>query len=503
MLYETGNSLYAPGFCKKAARCFLLINLTLTIMKTGVNILILLLIASVSFGQSISEVYFPQYIQGVGNFNAADDRKVPFVCRITVNGLTPNATYRYFNRFVSSPTSTSIGEGAYILVKDSGDFVRSTTATLAIAGRYGEFVTDSTGAYTGWFVNEAASSTLFRPGNSIYFRLVLNNGANGITVAHRLTAPSAVTVLNFGTDTAGGTALRTTPLRNGAPKQFILLYDNLFAQGRPVAATFIESDGTDNSIANGYAPFYADSVNGVNKAWGTIIPNNLSNGILHIAQRSLNGSLYRLYLSFNGKWPSQTWTPIDTRNATGGLDKVLVIDGKKLFIINLWLNGEETSEELITLQWSTPDEANAREYVVEKSTDGGKTFEPFTVVKATGKNPFYQLTDTRSDKAAFYRVHLVGKDDVKVSSDVLAVKGVVKINVYPNPVQNQLVMQHPQAEAGATVQLVSIDGRQLFTQNVQQGAVQTTLNVSKLIPGNYMVVFNMNGLRQSKAFIKK
>ncbi|HEY1201208.1 MAG TPA: hypothetical protein VGE79_09515, partial [Niastella sp.] len=111
-------------------------------MKTGVNILILLLIASVSFGQSISEVYFPQYIQGVGNFNAADDRKVPFVCRITVNGLTPNATYRYYNRFVSSPTSTSIGEGAYILVKDSGDFVRSTTATLAIAGRYGEFVTD-------------------------------------------------------------------------------------------------------------------------------------------------------------------------------------------------------------------------------------------------------------------------------------------------------------------------------------------------------------------------
>ena len=64
-------------------------------------------------------------------------------------------------------------------------------------------------------------------------------------------------------------------------------------------------------------------------------------------------------------------------------------------------------------------------------------------------------------------------------------------------------MQHPVAEAGTTVQLVSIDGRQLFTQNVQQGAVQTTLNVSKLIPGNYMVVFNMNGQRQSKTFIKK
>jgi YbbR domain-containing protein len=64
-------------------------------------------------------------------------------------------------------------------------------------------------------------------------------------------------------------------------------------------------------------------------------------------------------------------------------------------------------------------------------------------------------------------------------------------------------MQHPVAEAGSTVQLVGIDGRQLFTQNIQTGAVQTTVNVTKLIPGNYMVVFNMNGQRQSKSFIKK
>ncbi len=92
---------------------------------------------------------------------------------------------------------------------------------------------------------------------------------------------------------------------------------------------------------------------------------------------------------------------------------------------------------------------------------------------------------------------------MKVFSDVLNVQGVVKINVFPNPVQSQLVMQHLQAEAGATVQLVSIDGRQLFTQNIQKGAVQTTVNASKLIPGNYMVVFNMNGVRQSKSFIKK
>lgn len=472
-------------------------------MKFGINILVLLLVTAVSFGQSISEVYFPQYIQGAGSFNTADDRKVPFVCRMTVSGLNPGATYRYYNRFVTSPTSTSIGEGTYILVKDSGDFVRVTSATLALSGRYGEFTTDSTGTFTGWFINEAASSTTFKPGNSLYFRLILNNGANGITVAHRLTAVNPVSVINFGTDTTGGTAVRCTPLRNGAPKQFILMYDNLIAQGRPVTGSFIESDGTDNSIANGYAPFYADSVNGIDKAWGTIIPNTLSNGILHIAQHSLNGSLYRFYLSFNGNWPSLNQSAINTKNTTGGLDNVLVIDGKKLFIINFWLNDEATDEEMITMEWNTPDEANAKEYVVEKSIDGGKTFEPISTQKTAGVKSMYQLTEKRGKATSFYRVTLVGKDGAKVTSDVLEVKGVIKLIIYPNPVQNQLIMQHPVAEAGTTVQLVSMDGRQLFTQNIQQGAVQTTINVSKLIAGNYMVVFNMNGQRQSKAFIKK
>lgn len=473
-------------------------------MKLKFIVFVSLLVSALSsHAQSLSEVHFPQYIQGAGTFNAGDDRKVPFVCRMTVSGLTPNATYRYYNRFVDNPASASIGEGAYILVKDSSDFVRVTTASLASNGRYGIFTTDSAGSYTGWFANEVSSVALFTPGNNIYFRLVLNNGSNGITVAHRITAPNPVKVINFGTDTAGGTGIRCTPLRHGSPKQFILLYDNLFAQGRPVTGTYIESDGTDNSIASGYAPFYADSVNGINKAWGTIIPNTLSNGILHIAQRSLNGSLYRLYLSFNGKWPAPNWSAVDTRYTSGGLNDVLVIDGEKLFIINLWLNGEATDEELITMEWSTPDEPNAREYVVERSNDGGKTFAPISKLAAEGTKPFYQLTDKRSETTSFYRVTLLGKDGAKVTSDVLAVKGLIKLNVYPNPVQHQLIMKHPVAEAGTTVQLVGIDGRQLFTQNVQRGAVQTTINVSKLMPGNYMVVFNMNGQRQSKAFIKK
>ncbi|WP_315823750.1 hypothetical protein [Paraflavitalea speifideaquila] len=225
-------------------------------MRANFIVLILSLVCSVSMAQTITEVYFPKYIQGVGSFNFEDERRVPFACRMTVSGLTPNTTYRYYNRFVYDPTDPlTQGEGNYILVKDSGNFVRSAVPSLATPGSYGEFTTNATGSYTGWFITEPNVAAVFETTGIIYFRLILNDGIGGAFIAHRLTAPSPVTVINFGTDAISGTGLRATPLNKGAAKQFVFLYDNFEASGRPVAGTFMESDGTANTLANGYAPF--------------------------------------------------------------------------------------------------------------------------------------------------------------------------------------------------------------------------------------------------------
>src|SRR5690349_23501834 len=99
-------------------------------MKLKFIVIIALLVSTVSQAQSLTEVYLPKYVQGAGTFNTADDHKVPFAARLTVSGLLPTTTYRYYNRFVNDPTSITIGEGPYILVKDSGDFVRVTSPSL-------------------------------------------------------------------------------------------------------------------------------------------------------------------------------------------------------------------------------------------------------------------------------------------------------------------------------------------------------------------------------------
>lgn len=486
-------------------------------MKQKFSIFFLLMLAAViTNAQSITEVIFPQYIQGAGTFNQADERRVPFVARLQLNGLMPNATYRYHNRFVLDPTDqVTIGNGSYILVKDTGSFVRVTAASLSVAGRYGEFTTDSTGSYTGWFANEVNVAGLFTPGFSLYLRINLNDGAGGAAPVSNLTTTSAVKVINFGAaaDSLSGTAIRSTPLTgNAAAKQFVFLYDNPLAQGRPISGTFIESDGTANTVANGYAPFYADSVNGIDRTWGTIIPNNLPNGIRRIDRYALDGGFKKSYYPvvfvpkfpyiLIDKWPSVNNTVISTKNPTGGLDNVLVIDGSRILGINLWLSNEQTTDELLTLQWNTNDQ-DAEAFVIEKSVDGGKTFSALRTVKKAGQKDLYELQDTRTDAAAFYRVTTTSKEGTKLVSDVLKVDGVIRLGIYPNPVVDQLLVQHPQAEKGASVQVVGVDGRQLMTQPVAEGAVQTRVNVKKLVTGNYFVIYSVNGQRQSKLFIKQ
>lgn len=297
-------------------------------MKLFFTLILALFISGLSYAQSITEILMPQYMQGTGSFNAADDRRVPYVCRLKLNGLLPNKTYRYYTRMVFPNSSGTSGEGAYILVKANGDFVRVTSPSLATAGRYDEFTTDAAGSYTGWFISEASSSTTFNPGTELKVRVTLNNGNGGIGPVQALTTTSTVKILAFDNTPAGGSSIRSTPVTGATAKNFVFLWDNPAGTGRPVAGSFIESDGTAGTIANGYAPFYANDVNGVDKAWGTIIPNNLANGILRIGQYRLSDASEVGYkLSSDGYWPSPAGTRISTANPTNGLTTTMVLDG--------------------------------------------------------------------------------------------------------------------------------------------------------------------------------
>ncbi|UAY52773.1 beta strand repeat-containing protein [Ferruginibacter albus] len=310
-------------------------NLTLTAVRTGTldwNV------TSSSFNiinpLSATEIILPSYMQGNSSTNST---RVPYSYRMAITGLLPNSTYKYINQVVTSadgPTTAGAGNAIYA---GAGGFVRSSGPSLSSAGNFGTFTTDASGNYTGWFITEPTGNARFTPGNDVYMRVILNDGAGGSSAVTYLTTTNTVHVINFAASAGAnnGTALRGT-FSSATAKNFILLYDNITGSGRPLAASFIESDGSANTTANSYASFYNSGVEGITGAFGTIVPNNNANGIRRIEQRTLATAdiVYCVGVSEDGTWTGAG----STVNPTGGATAIVFadadLDGK-----NKWVGG--------------------------------------------------------------------------------------------------------------------------------------------------------------------
>jgi hypothetical protein len=279
---------------------------------------------TVQLAATLTDVIVPQYIQGITNGASSNAKRLPFAYRVTLGSLTPNATYRYYNMcsIPSDVTAGTDGAGNFIIATPSGNFVwvNSSTAAFGTPGTYGTFTTDSSGNYTGWFIAEpTANASRFVAGTAINMQIMLNNGADGTFVLHRVRSTETVTVLPFGTDSASGTGIHGNSYATA--KNFVMLYDNTTGLGaaRPLTGTFVESDGVTETS---YATFYSTLVDGVAGAWGAIIPNNNPNGVQRIEERALaDGSVVLASTDSDGVWPSTA----STVNPTGGDTTPIVI----------------------------------------------------------------------------------------------------------------------------------------------------------------------------------
>lgn len=241
----------------------------------------------------------------------------------------------------------------------------------------------------------------------------------------------------------------------------------------------------------------------VDKTWGTIIPNNLANGIQRIAQHALtDGSLIN-----NSSSPNGVYGATSTANASGGLTE-LVINGSSLTLpVSLKSFTGSVAANKVNLVWRTASESNFSSFGIESS----KNATDYTTIgskAARGSNSEYTFEDILTPGITYYRLKMIDIDSKFKYSQVVAVNGSLSgsannLSIYPNPVKSNLFVSHSKAKAGATAEVITFDGKLLFSQKIAQNNTQTSIGVNSLSAGNYILIYKNGSEKQILHFKKQ
>ncbi|MEB0262352.1 MULTISPECIES: T9SS type A sorting domain-containing protein [unclassified Mucilaginibacter] len=149
----------------------------------------------------------------------------------------------------------------------------------------------------------------------------------------------------------------------------------------------------------------------------------------------------------------------------------------------------------VKLNWISENESNYTNFTVERSIDGGKTFDIIGGLHA-GNNGTYALVDAKPVKGL--NQYRLKQDDINgtisysktVNIMYADVEGVTinAFNVYPNPVSNTVNVSVINPAATATTYSIKIsDGSGALIKNAVSTQATWQANVGNLLPGTYFV----------------
>ncbi len=152
----------------------------------------------------------------------------------------------------------------------------------------------------------------------------------------------------------------------------------------------------------------------------------------------------------------------------------------------------------VGLKWDVSDEINVDRYEIERS-ENGINFISRGSVSASGKSIYAFSDQDVPGTTIFYRVKSVDIDGRMKYSGVLRLKGDAansygdKLLVYPSPASSQVTIEHKRILRDAKITVTAMDGRILKTILPSEGSSHTTLNVTDLKPGIYIIRLDEGG----------
>ncbi|WP_339916394.1 lipocalin-like domain-containing protein [Yeosuana marina] len=164
----------------------------------------------------------------------------------------------------------------------------------------------------------------------------------------------------------------------------------------------------------------------------------------------------------------------------------------------------------ITWTVNNPDDGRPLLYDLEYSTDNSN----FTSIATGLTNPSYTwdgsgITNGESVwfKVTSYSVDNTLKSEVISSSSSSATLSAVNFDkndvmVYPNPVENDMILNFQSILTGSTIKIMDINGRVLSTKKTDNSLVQK-INTQFLSQGLYFLQVNSDNFHQVIKFVKK
>lgn len=159
----------------------------------------------------------------------------------------------------------------------------------------------------------------------------------------------------------------------------------------------------------------------------------------------------------------------------------------------------------VALNWSTTNEVNTASFAIQKRTDNG---DFATIGNIPSKNTagvhHYSFADNNASAGnSYYRIVQYDNDHSSSNSEVQAVSikaSAGAVNIYPNPVADVLNANHSALQAGATAKISNSNGSTVLQQALTVGATQSSIDVSSLKPGVY--ILSISGQAAQK-FVKR
>jgi len=449
-------------------------------------------------------VSVPQYMAFGESGSPAVATRVPVLFYATVSNLTPNTTYRYYTQGSSAATDFGLsqtGAGNSLLFDYTASpvtYTYSSSLSVTTAGGYGKFTTNASGSFTGAFAIVPTNNTRFAAGNALYPSIALALDITTPTILNRFALDQAITPLVFAT-TSGpndGTFIKGTS--SATPGNVVALWksvDGNLVATRPLAMTLAENPTiTGSAWAVSFVPGYDQSAG----SWNTIIPNDNPEGVRLIQQFNLStGQPVGCNSDADGVWPSGAntgdptngyLTPIQITSGDAPLNAGACFGILPVSLVNFTAT---KTNRTVNLKWTTAQELNSRNFVIERSTDN-RTWTSIATVAAAGFSNTarnYVYVDNSPAKGInYYRLKQVDIDYRSVTSAVRPVlfSEQYAITVAPNPATDFINVYIAKNDQKTTQVIVAdINGKVIEKRNTGDQLLQ--ISTSRFAKGVYFV----------------